>query len=208
MAQSLWTTTHPATTRQEHEADLLLHESELEPTPALRHKCLEVSSVELLTKLSTCPRGEFSTHNTPLNHSSKPGNMPSSAQSSGSKASGNTSSGTSKSAFDAAKEGDVEFLQTAVLNGVDVNQRDSSGERCVLRAHVPVHVSAHPDHHSKPITGGGSSLRYRQLLMLVAQPVWQERWALLSGGREAVDVVDMVRLSELERWAFGHIANT
>ncbi|CAM9681159.1 unnamed protein product [Scytosiphon promiscuus] len=62
--------------------------------------------------------------------------MSSAAHSSGSssKASGSTSSGTSESAFEAAKKGDVEFLQTAVLNGVDVNQRDSSGESALMIA--------------------------------------------------------------------------
>lgn len=39
--------------------------------------------------------------------------------------------GGAGSTFDAAKNGDVDFIQNAVLNGADVNERDENGERWV-----------------------------------------------------------------------------
>lgn len=37
--------------------------------------------------------------------------------------------GGTASTFDAAKKGDVDFIQNAVLNGADVNEKDDNGER-------------------------------------------------------------------------------
>ncbi|CAB1116870.1 unnamed protein product [Ectocarpus sp. CCAP 1310/34] len=42
-----------------------------------------------------------------------------------------TSTSTSSSTFEAAKNGDADFIQAAILDGVDVNKRDSNGERRV-----------------------------------------------------------------------------
>lgn len=54
-------------------------------------------------------------------------------QATGGKTGGDGGAGSSKveSTFDAAKKGDVDFIQNAVLNGADVNEKDSNGERCV-----------------------------------------------------------------------------
>lgn len=39
------------------------------------------------------------------------------------------SGGKVESTFDAAKKGDVDFIQNAVLSGVNVNEKDTNGER-------------------------------------------------------------------------------
>lgn len=44
--------------------------------------------------------------------------------------SNNSSSASLLSLFQAAKIGDAESIQSAIMNGVDVNARDDAGERC------------------------------------------------------------------------------
>lgn len=46
--------------------------------------------------------------------------------------SGGSGSSSDTSTFEAAKKGDVGFIQTAVLNGTDVNGKDNNGERWVV----------------------------------------------------------------------------
>lgn len=45
----------------------------------------------------------------------------------GSKVGSNDPPGT---IFHAARQGDNDFIQEAIMNGVDVNEKDSTGERC------------------------------------------------------------------------------
>ncbi|CAN0239476.1 unnamed protein product, partial [Ectocarpus sp. 6 AP-2014] len=53
-----------------------------------------------------------------------------------------TSTATSTSTFEAAKNGDADFIQAAILDGVDVNKRDSSGESALMIAAQHGHEDA------------------------------------------------------------------